>query len=345
MPELRRDPVIGYWTIISTERSRRPVEIRPTVVPEERACSFCEGHESDTTREVYAIRKPGTAANGPGWDMRVILSKMPILSEEGSFDRFGQGLYDIMQGVGRHEILIETPKHRHDLDALEPAEIERVIQVYVRRMNELEKLEHAKYGLLFKNHGLVSGSAKDILRHSRSQLIGLPILPKRVKEELIGAQGYFERRDRCVYCDILKQEASEGLRIVAQNDSFMAFCPFASLAPFETWIFPKKHRADFGRIDTAEIPDLALILKQCLLRLRVLLNDPPFNMVLHTAPFRRQGKNHSWKTLEEDTHWYFHIEPRLTHSAGFEWGTGIHINPTPPEDAALLLRETSIAAA
>ncbi len=345
MPELRRDPVIGYWTIISTERSRRPVEVRSKEVIEGRICSFCEGHESDTTREIFAIRRAGTAANGPGWEVRVILSKAPILSEEGSFDRFGQGLYDIMQGVGRHEIIIESPKHQRDLDALEPVEIERVIQVYAARMNELEKLEHAKYGLLFKNHGLVSGSAKDVLRHSRSQLIGLPILPKRVKEELIGAQGYFERRDRCVYCDILRQEASEGTRIVAQNASFTAFCPFASRAPFETWIFPKKHRADFGRISAAEIPDLALILKECLMRLRILLNDPPFNMVLHTAPFRRAGKNHSWKTLEEDSHWYFHIEPRLTQSAGFEWGTGIHINPTPPEDAALLLRETSVASA
>ena len=343
MPEFRRDPVIGFWTIISTERSRRPVETRPNEAIQERACSFCEGHESDTTQEVYAIRRSGTAANRPGWDVRVIVSKEPILSSEGSFDRFGQGLYDIMQGFGRHEIIIESPKHHRDLDALEPAEIERVIQVYAQRMNVLETLEHAKYGLLFKNHGLVSGSAKDILRHSRSQLIGLPILPKRVKEELIGAQGYFERRDRCVYCDILKQEALEGTRIVAQNTSFTAFCPFASRAPFEIWIFPKKHRADFGRIDAVQIPDLAHLLKECLLKLRVLLNDPPFNMVLHTAPFRRPGKSHSWKTLEEDTHWYFHIEPRLTQSAGFEWGTGIHINPTPPEDAAMLLREVCLA--
>ncbi len=339
MPELRRDPVIGFWTIISTERSRRPIETQPKEVIQERVCSFCEGHESDTTREVYAVRRSGTEPNQPGWDVRVIVSKASILSHEGMFERFGQGLYDIMHGVGRHEIIIESPKHKHDLDGFELSQVERVIQVYIQRINELQELEHAKYGLLFKNHGLVSGSPKDILRHSRSQLIGLPIIPKRVKEELSGAQGYFERRDRCVYCDIIKQEASEGLRIVAQNASFIAFCPFASRAPFETWIFPKKHRADFGRIDEAEVPDLALILKECLMRLRVLLNDPPFSMVLHTAPFRHPGKNHSWKTLEEDTHWYFHIEPRLTQSAGFEWGTGIHINPTPPEDAAMLLRE------
>lgn len=345
MPELRRDPIIGYWTIISTERSRRPVELKSREAIEERACSFCEGHEAETTHEVYAIRKDATPADAPGWDVRAIVSKLPILSQEGTFDRFGRGLYDVMQGVGRHEIIIESPKHKHDLDEFEPSEIEKVIHVYAHRLNALETQEHFKYGLLFKNHGLVSGSAKDVVRHSRSQLIGLPIIPKRVKEELVGARGYFERRERCVYCDILRQETGDPSRQVAQNRSFFAFCPFASRAPFEMWIFPKRHQADFGRIAPSEVPDLALILKECLTRLRALLDDPPFNLVLHTAPFRHDHKGHLWKTIEEDFHWYFHIQPRLIHSAGFEWGTGIHINPTPPEDAALLLREAKIAPA
>lgn len=342
MPELRRDPVVGYWTIISTERSRRPVELRTAEPLEERACSFCEGHEAETTREVYAIRKEGTKPNEPGWQARSIVSKKPILAPGDIFDRVGQGLYDVMHGVGRHEIIVESPKHKHDLDELEPAEIESVLRVYRHRMNDLATSDKLKYGLIFKNHGLVSGHARDIVRHSRSQLIGLPIIPKRVKEELIGAQGYYERRDRCVYCDIIRQEISDGSRLVAQNEAFAAFCPFASRAPFETWIFPKKHRADFGRLEDSEIPFLALILKECLSKLRALLNDPPFNLILHTAPFRHAGKNHSWKTLEEDSHWYFHIQPRLTHHAGFEWGTGIHINPTPPEEAAMLLRETAL---
>ena len=345
MPELRRDPVVGFWTIISTERSRRPVELRPADILEEKACPFCEGHEKETTHELYAIRKPGTESDGPGWEVRAIVSKKPILAQGENFDRLGQGLYDVMHGVGRHEIIVESPKHKHDLDEFELAEIENVLRVYQHRMNDLATQPDLKYGLLFKNHGLLSGSATDIVRHSRSQIIGLPIVPKRVKEELIGAQGYYERRDRCVYCDILRQESADGSRLVLQNEAFMAICPFASRAPFEIWIFPKKHRADFGRMETAEIAPLARILKECLCRLHVLLGDPPFNLILHTAPFRHPGKNHSWKTLEEDSHWYFHIQPRLTQSAGFEWGTGIHINPTPPEEAATLLREVSIAPA
>ncbi len=343
MPELRRDPIVGFWTILSTERSRRPVEFKAEKIAEESACCFCEGHESETTGEVYAVRKNGSKADGPGWDVRVIVSKTPLLSQEGVTDRMGRGIYDFMEGVGKHEILIESPKHKHDLDEFEPTDIERVIKVYAERLNALREDKRFEYGLLFKNHGHLSGSAKDVVPHSRSQLIGLPIIPKRVKEELWGARGYFERQDRCVYCDVLKQEMADGSRTVDQNDSFFAFCPFASRAPFEIWIFPKKHRADFGNIQASEIQALALILKECLTRLHVLLNDPPFNLILHTAPFRRQKNNYQWKTIEEDSHWYFHIQPRLTQSAGFEWGTGIHINPTPPEDAALLLRETDIS--
>lgn len=317
------------------------MELQTAQISEEPACSFCEDHESETTHELYAIRKPGSKPDGPGWEVRAIISKKPILPQGENFDRIGQGLYDVMLGVGRHEIIVESPKHKHDLDEFEPSEIENVLRVYLHRMNDLASLPQIKYGLLFKNHGQVSGAARDIVRHSRSQLIGLPIIPKRVKEELLGAQGYYERRDRCVYCDMIRQDTSDGTRLVFQNEAFVAICPFASRAPFEMWVFPKKHRADFGRLEVFEIAPLANILKECLSRLHLLLNDPPFNMVLHTAPFRHARKDHSWKTLEEDTHWYFHIQPRLTHSAGFEWGTGIHINPTPPEEAAMLLREVN----
>lgn len=342
MPELRRDPVVGYWTIISTERSRRPVEIKPKPFIEESFCPFCEGHEPDTTPELCAVRKPGSVPDGPGWEVRVITSKMPILSETSRFERFGHGLYDLMEGVGRHEVIIESPRHQHDLDDLSTHEIEKVIDVYVQRMNEMEKDVRFKYALLFKNHGLTSGTSEVAIRHAHSQLIATPITPKRVKEELLATKNYFDRKERCVVCDILRQETSDGSRVVTQNSSFFAFCPFASRAPFEIWIVPKKHRADFHRTDPRDFQAFALILKECLSKVKTLLNDPPYNFILHTAPFRHRKKEMYWKTIEEDTHWYLYIAPKLTHNAGFEWGTGIHINPTPPEDAALLLRETQL---
>ena len=339
MPELRRDPVVGYWTIISTERGRRPIEFHAAQPKDAEFCPFCEGQESQTPQELYSIRRAGSAPNAPGWETRVILSKRSMLDQEKPLEHFGDGMYDLMNGVGRHEIIVECAQHRKDIDELEIPQIEKIIATYVERLRELEKDERLKYALLFKNHGQTGGNSREIVRHSRSQIVGMPIVPKRVKEELVAAKSYFDRRERCVFCDILKQEMAEGIRVVAQNDSFLAFCPFASRHPFETWILPKKHSADFWKLEPASFHDFAVILKEALSRLRGLLNDPPYNFILHTAPYRRRKKEGQWKTIDEDYHWYLLISPRLTRSAGFEWGTGIHINPTPPEDAALLLRE------
>ena len=340
MPELRRDPVVGYWTIIATERGWRPIELQSRKITDERPCPFCEGKESETPQEIFAIRKPGTPANAPGWEVRSIFSKQAILTEEKtSVGRYGQGIYDLMDGVGHHEVIVETPAHRLDLDELALDSIEKVVRTYVARFRALEADERFTYALLFKNHGLVSGAARDVIRHARSQIIAMPITPKRIKEELASAKNYFERRERCLFCDILRQEKTDGTRQVEENKSFFAFCPYASRSPFEIWIFPKAHSADFGNLEEGAVRDFASVLKNCLSRLRGLLEDPPFNFVMHTAPFRHKKKEVYWKTIEEDTHWYLQISPRLTQSAGFEWGTGIHINPTPPEEAALLLRE------
>ena len=345
MPELRRDPVVGYWTIISTERSRRPVEYRHREpLGESTDCQFCEGHEAQTTHEIYAIRRPGTKADKPGWDARVILSKLPLLSPmKPEVDSYGVGLYDVMDGVGQHELVIESPKHKHDLDELSLADVEKVVRVYAARFHELEREQRFEYSLLFKNHGHVSGALRDIVRHARSQLISMPITPKRIKEELHTCKSHYEKHERCVFCDILRQETSDASRIVAENELFSCFCPFASRSPFEMWIAPKKHLADFGRLPEAHLPAFAAILKESLMKLRGLLDDPPFNFILHTAPFRHAGKGLQWQGIESYYHWYLQISPRLTRNAGFEWGTGIHINPTPPEDAAHLLRETKVS--
>lgn len=340
MPELRRDPVVGYWTIISAERGWRPMDYRPVKITTERECPFCEGKESHTPPEVFALRSGSSAKDGPGWQVRAIPSQVAMLSpQNGEPESHGMGLYDMRDGTGRHEIIVETPRHQHDLDEFTEAQVEQVLRVYASRINELEKDPGLQYPLLFKNHGLTSGAAVDVIRHSRSQLVGLPIIPKRAKEELQMARNYFERRERCVFCDVLKQERSSQTRLVAENDAFFAFCPFASRYPFETWILPKKHSADFGHLEPSSFGALASLLRGCLVRLRNLLEDPPYNIILHTAPFRHAKAGSYWKTLDADYHWYLQIMPRLTMSAGFEWGTGIHINATPPEEAAQLLRE------
>lgn len=340
MPELRRDPVAGYWTIFSTERGWRPVEYKQRVKPEERACPFCEGAEAQTPHETYAIRREDTEPNTPGWSVRAVLSRHPLLSDgHATVHRYGVGLYDVMDAVGQHEIVIETPKHNVDLDEFSLTEIENVIRVYVQRFGDLEHDNRFKYAILFKNHGQISGSARDIVRHARAQIIAMPIAPKRLKEELEAAKRYYDYHNRCVSCDMLQQELKERGRIVCEYDGFVAFCPFASRQPFEIWILPKKHSADFGKLDPDQVAGLARALKESLVKVKTLLQDPPYNLILHTAPFRHRKLETYWKTVTMDYHWYLQISPRLTQNAGFEWGSGIYINATAPEEAARLLRE------
>ncbi len=338
MPELRKDPIIGRWVIIATERAKRPQEfkVNHNSVAASQDCPFCAGHEQYTPAEISAIRARGAKANGVGWQVRTVPSIVPLLYGSGDLDKRPHGIYDMMNGVGVHEIIVESPKHISSLDELEPAEISQVLKMYRQRIVEVEKNNNFKYALIFKNHGKAAGESGSI--HSRSQLIALPACPKSVKGELDGSKRYFEYKDRCVYCDMILQEARDKKRMILDKDGFVAIAPFASRFPFETWILPKKHSADFSKISDDEIHNLAKAFKEILHKIKVTLSDPPYNYMLHTAPFRRP-KSGYWSTIDQDYHWHIEIIPRLTQVAGFEWGTGFYINPTPPEEAAQFLRE------
>ena len=250
--------------------------------------------------------------------------------------RRGRGIYDLMNDIGAHEIIIETPKHTANIADLEEGQIAKVIDCYVERFLELQKDERFKYVLMFKNYGRTAGGGSHI--HSRSQLIATPVNPKRVKEELVGARSYFEYKERCVFCDIIKQELQQKERVIVDIDGLIAISPFASRFPFEVWILPKEHSCDFFNIKPDARRDLAGILKKVMLKLKITLDDPPYNYVLHTAPFRHR-KSGYWKTIDHDYHWHIEVMPRLTRVAGFEWGTGFYLNPTSPETATKILRE------
>lgn len=341
MPELRKDPVIGRWVIVSTERAKRPDQFsgQAQQAPPEKPCPFCEGTESQTPPEIYSLRPMHTPANSPGWELRVVPSISPFLKIEGDLDRRGKGMYDLMNGVGAHEIIIETNKHISNIADLTEEQISKVITCYIDRITDLEKDKRFKYVLVFKNYGWIAGAGR--LKHSRSQLIATPVNPKRVKEELIGARQYYEYHERCIFCDIIKQELESKSRLILDIDGFIAIAPFASRFPFEIWILPKKHSSDFTNLDMPSRISLANIMKIIFSKLKKGLNDPPFNYVLHTAPFKRQKVGY-WKSIDYDYHWHIEIMPRLTRVAGFEWGTGFYICPLPPEDAAKFLREVQI---
>ena len=341
MPELRKDPIIGRWVIIATERARRPDQFvgHAREVEDQKACPFCEGKEANTPPEIYAIRPQNSTRNGPGWDLRVVPSISPFLRVEGDLDRRGNGVYDVMNALGAHEIVIETNQHIANMADLSEEQITKVINCYSDRILDLERDSRLKYVLVFKNYGKGSGGGG--IRHSRSQLIATPVNPKRVKEELAGSRLYYEYHERCVFCDLIQQELAQKERVILDFDGFVAVSPFAARFPFETWILPKKHCCDYTRMDAESRRNLARVLKAVLLKLKIGLNDPDYNYIIHTAPFRREKIGY-WKTIDLDYHWHIEIMPRLTKVAGFEWGTGFYICPLPPEDTAKFLREVKI---
>jgi len=331
MPELRKDPVVGRWVIISTERARRPSDfVAEPVRPRQTSCAFCEGHEQQTPPEILAGRPPDSRLNGPGWTYRVVPNKYPALRIEGELEPSGEGLFDRMNGVGAHEVVIETPRHDASLAGLSVDAVTDVLFAYRERMLDLKKDPRFAYVLVFKNHGEAAGAS---LEHPHSQLIATPIIPIMVSEELAGSAQYYDLKERCVWCDMVRQERRGGGRLIAEFHDFAALAPFAPRFPFETWILPAHHRAAFEESTEEELRGAAAMLGEVLRRMDRVLGGPAFNFMLHTAPFR--------EAQLESFHWHLEVIPKLTRVAGFEWGSGFFINPVPPEDAADALRAGS----
>ncbi|MFA5517038.1 MAG: DUF4931 domain-containing protein [Desulfuromonadales bacterium] len=343
MSELRWDPLKTSWAIITTERGRRPRDFfleRETVTMV--ACPFCYGREEKTTGEIFAIRPPGSLANTPGWKVRVIPNKYPALRIEGDLEKRGVGLYDVMNGIGAHEIVIETPDHERTLTDLSPAEIVDVFRAWRARLLDLRRDARFRYIFVFKNYGLEAGAG---ISHAHSQLIALPVTPPTAVSELNACRQHFLQKERCLICDLLQQECEDGRRIVRDAGDFVVYTPYAARFPFELRLLPRRHSHDFALLDDRELAALAETVKDTLLRLRTVLREPPYNFVLHSAPPMqlRLGKPGYWNSLPYDYHWHIELIPRLTKVAGFEWGTGFYMNPTAPEEAALFLREADLS--
>lgn len=333
MPELRRDPVIGRWVIIAVERAKRPDDFRDGDSQAARRttpCPFCEGQEKLTPPEIVAIRPHGER-NGPGWRSRVVPNKFPALMVEGDLGKRGDGMYDLMNGIGAHEVIIESPRHIVSLTQLTDEEVRDVLWLYKERLLDLRRDMRLVFGLIFKNVGEQAGAS---LEHTHSQLIVTPIVPLRVQSEIDRCREYFEYRDRCMLCDMAVQELSSGVRVVLDTPHFLAFEPFAARFPFETHVMPKRHASHYEMTEDALLPELARCLRQTLLRIERAVNNPAYNYLIHTSPLNSRPLDHY--------HWHFEIIPRITRTAGFEWGTGFYINPVPPEHAAQYLREIRV---
>lgn len=332
MNELIREPITGRWIVQFLDKisTVSDFKIESNEKKGQATCPFCWGKENQTPPEILVHRKYGPP-NSPNWTLRVVSNKFPALRIEGELNKQGIGVFDMMSGIGAHEVIIETPDHFKDTADLTYQETEEVIWAFLSRSIDLRRDKRFKYILIFKNYGKIAGAS---LEHCHSQLIALPIVPKRVHEELEGASIYYDYKERCVFCDMIREEQDEKDRIIYEDAKVLAYCPYVSRFPYEVWIMPKKHSSDFTSLDRDTVPSVAKALRDSLLRIKKYLGDPAYNFIIHTSPINGHER--------DDYHWHIEIMPKLVKVAGFEWGSGFYINSVPPDMAAQNLRSVKL---
>ena len=283
-----------------------------------------------TPPEVLAHRPIGSLPDSPGWAVRVVPNKYPALDLAGDLATEGKGLFTRMNGVGAHEVIIETPDHGKTLGSMSIDEITQVLTAIRERVLALKQDRRLRFVLVFKNHGGAAGAS---LEHPHSQLIALPVVPDLVREELDGAKRHFAATRRCVFCDVIGEELAAGTRVIHANAEVVALAPYAARFPFETWLLPRHHVARFEEASPAECESFARVLQSVVTRLERALDSPAYNFILHSAPFADAEAS--------PYHWHAEILPKISRAAGFEWGAGFYINPVAPEEAARILREVA----
>jgi UDPglucose--hexose-1-phosphate uridylyltransferase len=313
------------WVVVTTDNPKGPSDYLPFKPPyrlqeAKGPCPFCPGNEKMTPQEIYSLKR-----DGGGWSVRVVPNKFPFFHIEGDYDRRPEGMYDVMEAIGAHEIVVETPEHEQNLGSMEPKQIEKILRAYQERLIDLEKDQRFQQFLILKNYPGVFN------RHPHSHILAMPVIPKRIDEEVWGTLDYYQRKERCIFCDIIKEEMAIKKRVILETVHFLIFLPFASRYPFEAWIIPKVHSPDFHRIKEEEIADLSGGMQSLFHGFFELLSDPPYSVTLHTSPVRDRFHRPEY-------HWHIETRLRIGLREGFEWGTGFFVNPTPPEDAANFLR-------
>lgn len=340
MSELRKDPVLDRWVIIAAERGRRPNEFHLEPDPPYTGFSpFAPGNENTTPPEIYQIGREGGAPDTPGWRVRVVPNKFPALSPDMPLQPEGLGMFDLMSGTGAHEVIIENPNANWDPADASPAELRDVLDAYLARVRDLQRDPRYHYVLVFRNHGTRAGAS---IAHPHSQVMALPIVPQQVRTKMAAAREYFDRKGRCLFDDIVRQELAMGDRIIEATDDFVVLSPFAARFPFELQLLPRRHSHDFTSLSGEDTDALADVLGRSLRRLKSALNAPAYNLILHTAPAPRPVRGGTDHSVADDFLWHIEILPRLTGVAGFEWGTGFYINPISPEQAAQFLRDAPV---
>jgi UDPglucose--hexose-1-phosphate uridylyltransferase len=379
VPEYRQDPLTDRIVIVAEERASRPhqFDIENSYVSDDsetyrKFCPFCEGNENLTPNEITAFRVAGSLPDSSGWSVRVVPNKFPAVihnipdfpvsfNEYGWFSNYSNKFYhpenklfnQPVPGFGHHEVIVDTPRHILSISEMSDNEVVDMFRMYQNRLQSLRQEKCWEYVQIFKNVGAAAGAS---ISHSHSQLLAMPFVPRKIlliwdtaaSYPLFSKSSYplFSKTKRkkqnlpaCAWCDRLKSELSEQKRIVEETPHFVTLCPFVSRFPCEVEIYPKPHESNFD--DNTRIPEFALLVRRTIMRLEKAvtgLKKPlAYNLVLNTEPF-----DSSCLSLKNIFHWHLSILPSLARAAGFEWGTGLHINPVSPEKAAFQLANCNL---
>jgi len=327
--QIRQNKTTREWVIYAPDRSKRPRDYlqkgRETrQLPFfDKSCPFCPGNEEMLPNILQQEPLP----RGEAWQTRVVPNKYPALTPEASLETSTNDFYLAMPAQGTHEVIIETPRHNRDIAEMSVDEVSTIVSTYQKRYKTLMEDSVNSHVTLFRNHGAKAGTS---LEHPHSQIIAVGVKPPYVQRREQVASEYYEKWNRCLYCDLLSHEMQDRRRLLSEDPFFLTFVPFAAEVPFEIWILPRVHQVDFGELTPEEITNFSSALKNALLRLRQALGDPDYNYVINT-PSRSHRESASM-------HWFLQIRPRITTQAGFEIGSGMHINPSLPEEDATYLR-------
>lgn len=336
MSELRRDPVTSRWIAVAPEIIvalnffQKPPENQDA----SSACPFCPGNEALTPTSLWSDRTGLRSSASDDWSVRVFPSRTPILQTETNENPQGKGFFDLMDGLGAHEVVVHSREHSTHLSLLPRELIASGLRAYRDRMADLSRDIRLHYVMVHYDRGKRAGA---VLAHPYSQIVATPKIPAAVEEEMNGARDYFHIKERCVFCDVMAEEIRMDARLVAENEGYMAFCPFASRHPYEVWLLPKAHRPDYTAQTDAQLEHLAEMVQTVATKIDAVLGEPDLHVALHSSP-NLKVKSDNWRTVRDDFHWHMEFIPRILERAAFEWGIGFHINPVAPEKAAQALR-------
>lgn len=342
MNELRRNPMSGRWTIIEhrdkidykTLLSRKRKNQKNQIAN----CPYCEKNVSKLNPEIYETQSGNSQNGGPVWPVQIIPDTDPVLKPRGTMDDRGYGIYDVLNGIGVHEILIEHPEHSTNYPDFSVEHMKHLIEIKQKRILDIKKDVRFRYVLILKTYGGISAVTSE---HAHSHILATPITPSMVKSELDFAKEYYAYKERCIYCDMVNMELDKRERIIVEDGNFLAIAPFASRRPFEIWILPEKHETFFEQ--NPNQTQLAQILITIMSKIYSLLKNPDYIITLHNGPNTTAAfKRGYWKTIHQDYHWHIEIVPRLHSRTSFEIGSGFSINPVAPELAARILREEKL---